>query len=601
MKKRSISRRILLSYIITIAILFSLVTFIIITSAMTMGNLTKTDDYVTFYNYPIEASMAFSNARVKNRIMMMSIFYDESVYNDGISKMDDIESIFSDFKSKAGTYNLSKIITIIDKANEEVSRYKSLMVNNDANNKAKRTMQSNWSGQGASCVSVLNQINTYVNEHMSSLTNISQREYAIVYENKIAVDNIRNLFTSVRLDAREMMYMDETKNYQTILDNIDQITKMLSDYESAAYSEILPMIAELRAGFANYKDMTVQFNGLIQTTQSNTTMFESINAELENHLNEIINETTATVKSRIESVRSQQILILSTVSFWSAALIIFIIMYASIMIKSISKSLQTAAASLKEAVGNIDGASRQLSDAANSLAESGSEQAASIEETSATMNETASMAQQNTENTRKAAKLAADTMNATAQSVSDMNKLIEFMNKLSLSSGEISKIVGDINTIASQTNILALNASVEAVRAGDAGRSFAVVAEEVRSLSLQSTDSANNTAVIINENINLSSQSVRNCLEVGETLKNVFADIEKVNVLITEISSASEEQTHGMQQINIALSQMEKATQSNAAISQESAAAAGELKSQANDLSRIYDEIDALVYGKRTV
>lgn len=178
-------------------------------------------------------------------------------------------------------------------------------------------------------------------------------------------------------------------------------------------------------------------------------------------------------------------------------------------------------------------------------------------------------------------------------------ELIGGMNELSKSSNEIQKVISTITDISFKTNILALNASVESVRAGEAGKSFAVVAGEVRNLSMQSSQATTDTSSIINSNIQLTRQNVENSKMVSQTLDRICEHAKKSSQLLDEISHASEEQSKGVQQINISLSQMEKVTQSNAAISQESASAATELKNQADNLLLIYKVIDELVYGSR--
>jgi methyl-accepting chemotaxis protein len=171
------------------------------------------------------------------------------------------------------------------------------------------------------------------------------------------------------------------------------------------------------------------------------------------------------------------------------------------------------------------------------------------------------------------------------------------MDDLRNSSNEINKIVSDITSLSSQTNILALNASVEAVRAGEAGKSFTVVAEEVRNLSQQSSAAASNTEKIIKNNINLTHQAAENSNMVDGALQKISNDVKKVSQLLREITIASDEQSSGIKQVNIAMSEMERVTQSTAAVSEESAAAAGDLETQSHTLEDVIKEITILVEG----
>jgi len=216
------------------------------------------------------------------------------------------------------------------------------------------------------------------------------------------------------------------------------------------------------------------------------------------------------------------------------------------------------------------------------------------------MNETASMVRQTVENTFLAKELANEAGKTMLAALEHAEGLIKSMDNLSKSSSEIDKIVATISSISSQTNILALNALVEATRAGGIGRSFMVVAEEVRALAQQSSQSANDTGVIAKNNHVLTVKSVDDSKAVSKIMGEVGEKARKTTELLNEISTASEEQSRGIQQINTALSEMEKTTQSNAAISEESSASATELQSQTVNLQQVYEDIRTLVYGKNS-
>ena len=265
--------------------------------------------------------------------------------------------------------------------------------------------------------------------------------------------------------------------------------------------------------------------------------------------------------------------------------------------KAISKPLITATESLNIAIENINAAAVHFTTAAASLNEVSNEQAAAIEETSATMNQTAAMAQQNTETTFHAKELAQTAGETLGETLKHSEEMINSMNELSRSSEEITKIISTITNISSQTSILALNASVEAVRAGNAGNSFSVVAEEVRNLSQQSSAAANTTEAIIINNRELTEKNAMKSSTVSKTLVEVGENAKKVVELLNDISLASEDQLHAIQQINAALSQMEKTTQSNAAVSEETAAAANMLKDLTDKLGEVNTAIDTVVYG----
>jgi methyl-accepting chemotaxis protein len=179
-----------------------------------------------------------------------------------------------------------------------------------------------------------------------------------------------------------------------------------------------------------------------------------------------------------------------------------------------------------------------------------------------------------------------------------MRDMVTAMAQLRESSGIISKIIKTIDDLAFQTNLLAINATIEAARAGgDAGRSFSVVAEEVRNLASKSATAAADTAAIIDKNITLANSGNQISCDVSESLESIADQFSNLERLISEINAASEEQNVGVRQINEAVSQIEKSTQSNAATSEESAASAAMLRELINDLEGVYHDIHAVVNG----
>jgi methyl-accepting chemotaxis protein len=259
---------------------------------------------------------------------------------------------------------------------------------------------------------------------------------------------------------------------------------------------------------------------------------------------------------------------------------------------------------LANAVVRIDGASSETTNAASqisatsqSLAEGSSEQAASIEETSASLEELASMTKRNAESSQKANDLAKQARVAADKGVGDMQAMNTAMEAIKTSSDDIAKIIKTIDEIAFQTNILALNAAVEAARAGEAGMGFAVVAEEVRNLAQRSAQAAKETAAKIEGAISRTAQGVEISGKVAQTLNEIVTKARQVDELAAEVAGASGEQTQGITQINVAVGQMDKVTQSNAASAEESAAAAEELTAQAYAMKDSVRELLALITG----
>jgi methyl-accepting chemotaxis protein len=207
----------------------------------------------------------------------------------------------------------------------------------------------------------------------------------------------------------------------------------------------------------------------------------------------------------------------------------------------------------------------------------------------------ASMTKRNAENAQKANELAKQARHAADKGATDMQAMDAAMEAIKVSSDDIAKIIKTIDEIAFQTNILALNAAVEAARAGEAGMGFAVVADEVRNLAQRSAQAAKETAGKIEGAIGKTGQGVAISNKVSAALNEIVAKVRQVDELVAEVAGASREQTQGITQINSAVGQMDKVTQSNAASAEESAAAAQELHGQAGTMKEAVGELLLLV------
>lgn len=288
----------------------------------------------------------------------------------------------------------------------------------------------------------------------------------------------------------------------------------------------------------------------------------------------------------------------------SAALLIIAIVLLSLvvgivfnvaLISSINRALQRMVRHLNHSVAQTLCAAEQVATSSKSLADGASDQAASIEETSASIEEIRARTQRNSDNASRTQELVRVACAAADKGANDMHNMRAAMEALKASNGDISKIIKTIDEIAFQTNILALNAAVEAARAGESGMGFAVVADEVRTLAQRSAQAARETASKIESAIQSSGQGVALSAKVADVLQEIVGKTHEVEQLINQVVTASQEQSQGIQQINTAVSQVDKVTQDNAASSEESSAAAEELRMQAGKMREIVIELARLV------
>jgi methyl-accepting chemotaxis protein len=403
--------------------------------------------------------------------------------------------------------------------------------------------------------------------------------------------------TIVQPQDRELFEADKPvlASYQASLDSVLVLSR--SNLNDAATSMLVTKVDP-------------EFNHLIDTIEAH------LQYNTQNGLDE-----SARITGLIHTSRSAAVAVASGAVVIASLLGYFIT-------RKIKATLTELADGLAEGSSQVASAASQMSNTSQILAEAATEQAASLEETSASLEEISSMTKRNAENATNSKQLSEQasesaatglerlaelghTLDSIKSAVSDMEAAVHEMQG---SSQEIAKIIKTIDEIAFQTNLLALNAAVEAARAGEAGMGFAVVADEVRALAQRSAQAARDTSDKIEHAIKrselggvASAKVVKNLADVevnAQKIEHVFTgivtQIKSLNSVIAEIAAASQEQNSGVAEVNMAVSQMDKVTQSNASNAEENASAAEELHSQAETMQSIVTQLKLVVDSSAT-
>ena len=265
--------------------------------------------------------------------------------------------------------------------------------------------------------------------------------------------------------------------------------------------------------------------------------------------------------------------------------------------KEMRNSLVGIVGQVRVGTETIGTASREIADGNIDLSSRTEMQASALEKTASAMEELTSTVKQNADNAREANKLAATASDVAIKGGSVVSQVVDTMSSINESAKKIVDIIGVIDGIAFQTNILALNAAVEAARAGEQGRGFAVVASEVRNLAQRSAGAAKEIKILIDDSAEKTERGTRLVGQAGVTMGEVVDSVRRVTDIMSEIASASQEQSAGIEQVNLSIIEMDGMTQQNAALVEQAAAAAQSLQDQAAELAHVVS-IFKLVEGE---
>ena len=363
-------------------------------------------------------------------------------------------------------------------------------------------------------------------------------------------------------------------------------------------AQTLPRLAETRKALQAVRERA---EGNVAGTREAGAIFAAQTTpalhEVQGLLGKIVDEAKSAATTRNEEIVSQAGTSRTGVVAASVLVTVAAALLAMFIIRSLVRVLKRVVTSLSDGAEQVNDASSQVSVASQQLADGASEQASSLEETSAALEEMTAMTRTNAENAKQANQLADQASAAADEGEKTMVKLNDAMQGIQTSSEQIGKVIKVIEEIAFQTNLLALNAAVEAARAGEHGKGFAVVADEVRNLAMRAAEAAKETTGLIERAAGSAREGVAVADEVGQALGTIVGDVTKVTELINGITQASQEQAQGADQVNIAVAQIDKVTQQNAASAEESASAAEELSAQSEAVKGTVNELVALVGG----
>jgi len=256
-------------------------------------------------------------------------------------------------------------------------------------------------------------------------------------------------------------------------------------------------------------------------------------------------------------------------------------------VKQMIDNLGSMFVEINDASAQVSSGSKQVADGAQALAQGSTEQAASIQQLSSSIAEIAGKTRANATTADKTSKMSETIKHIAEKGSRQMNDMITAVEEINEASKGISKIIKTIDDIAFQTNILALNAAVEAARAGQHGKGFAVVAEEVRNLASKSAEAARDTGAMIQDSMAKAEQGAQIAGETASSLKEIVSGVNESSQLIGEIARASEEQSLGIQQINVGIDQVAQVVQQNSATAEESAAISEEMSGQSDMLRQL--------------